>query len=416
MSTTETSRHRTRRQTKVDLRLATHPETHRSVLAVGDQAFLDAIARLLTDHKVLAARNVAHAERRVVEDRVDLVVFDSSFATVAGVSEGGMLLDANPELPLVLMADKQDTTVLRAALRSGFVDVVDSPVDRAKVDGMLGLVRYREERALLKEAKPKPGKIITVFSPKGGAGKTMTSANVALQLAMWGDPSRVVIVDADLQFGDVCITMGVDPIHTIVEAADLDQLDFDLLDSLLSTHESGLRILAAPMEPSLADAVSTQTMVRVLGMLKHMFDYVVIDTAPFLDEPVLSILERSDEVLLVAEMDLPCVRNSKLALDTLKLLEFPVDKVRLVLNRYNSKARLDTRELERALELDVQAAVASNRLVPRAVNEGEPVVSLYPRSRVAKDLRAVARLVLDEEDSQELAEDEGRRRWWAWRA
>ena len=143
--------------------------------------------------------------------------------------------------------------------------------------------------------------------------------------------------------------------------------------------------------------------------------YVVVDTAPFLDEPVLSILERSDEVLLVAEMDLPCVRNSKLALDTLKLLEFPVDKVRLVLNRYNSKARLDTRELERALELDVQAAVASNRLVPRAVNEGEPVVSLYPRSRVAKDLRAVARLVLDEEDSQELAEDEGRRRWWVWR-
>ena len=150
MSTTETSRHRTRRQTKVDLRLATHPETHRSVLAVGDQAFLDAIARLLTDHKVLAARNVAHAERRVVEDRVDLVVFDSSFATVAGVSEAGMLLAANPELPLVLMADTQDITVLRAALRSGFVDVVDSPVDRAKVDGMLGLVRHREERAHLK--------------------------------------------------------------------------------------------------------------------------------------------------------------------------------------------------------------------------------------------------------------------------
>ena len=107
------------------------------------------------------------------------------------------------------------------------------------------------------------------------------------------------------------------------------------------------------------------------------------------------------------------MKNVRLALDTLKLLDFPLGKIQLVLNRYNSKARLDVGELERTLELEVQAAIASNKLVPRAVNEGEPVVSLYPRSRVARDLRAVARLVFDEEDSPEPSEDEGRRRWWA---
>ena len=398
----------------VDTRLARRQESGRSVLVVsGDQGFLDRIAGLLGDHQVLAARNVAQAERRIVEDHIDLVVFDPSFATVAGVRDGGMLLDIDPELPLALVTDMSDVSVLRAALRAGFADVVDGPLDRPKVAAMVELIDQHAQKAVLKEAKARLGKIITVMAPKGGAGKTMTAVNVALQLAMWGDPSRVVIVDADLQFGDVCISMRVEPTHTIVEAArSLDQLDFDLLESLLSTHESGLRVLPGPPEPALADTVSTPVMIRVIGMLKHMFDYVVIDTAPFLDEPVLSILERSDDVLLVVEMDLPSVKNSKLALDTLKLLDFPMERIKLVLNRFNSKARLDSDELERTLELEVQAAIASNKMVPRAVNEGEPVVSLYPRSQVARDLRAVARLVLNEEDSAEQAEDGGRRRWW----
>ncbi len=394
--------------------LGTSPGTNRTVLVVsGDQGFLDGTSRFLADHRVLAARNVTEAQRRIVEDGVDLAIFDPSYATDAGVSDGGQLLQVDPELPLVLVADTLDMSVLRTALRIGFADVVDAPVDRAKVDGMLELIEDQAQRAVLKEAKARIGKIITIMSPKGGAGKTMTTANVALQLAMWGDPSRVVIVDADLQFGDVCIAMQIDPIHTIVEAAqDLDKLDDELLESLLSTHESGLRVLAAPLEPSLADKVSTQTVVRVLGMLKRMFDYVVIDTAPFLDEPVLSILERSDDVLLVVEMDLPNVKNAKLALDTLKLLKFPLGKIKLVLNRMNSKARLDIGELERSLELEVQAAVSSDKLVPRAVNEGEPVVSLYPRSRVAKDLRGVARLVVDYESTPEIAEGEGQRKWF----
>ncbi len=394
--------------------LGTSPGTNRTVLVVsGDQGFLDGTSRFLADHRVLAARNVTEAQRRIVEDGVDLPIFDPSYATDAGVSDGGQLLQVDPELPLVLVADTLDMSVLRTALRIGFADVVDAPVDRAKVDGMLELIDDQAQRAVLKEAKARIGKIITIMSPKGGAGKTMTTANVALQLAMWGDPSRVVIVDADLQFGDVCIAMQIDPIHTIVEAAqDLDKLDDELLESLLSTHSSGLRVLAAPLEPSLADKVSTQTVVRVLGMLKRMFDYVVIDTAPFLDEPVLSILERSDDVLLVVEMDLPNVKNAKLALDTLKLLKFPLGKIKLVLNRMNSKARLDIGELERSLELEVQAAVSSDKLVPRAVNEGEPVVSLYPRSRVAKDLRGVARLVVDYESTPEIAEGEGQRKWF----
>ncbi len=394
--------------------LGTDHASDKAILLVsGDQRFIDGTRRFLNGHKVFTARNVTDAQRRLVEETVDLAVLDPAFATESGVSDGGQLLQVDPELPLVLVAASPDMTVLRAALRVGYRDVVDAPVDRQKMEAMLSLIEEEADRVVRMETKAQIGRVVTIMSPKGGAGKTVTAANVGLQLAMWSEPNRVVIMDADLQFGDISLVMQVDPVYTIVDAArELDELDEDLMRSLLTPHPSGCQILAAPLEPSLADEVSTQSVVRSIAMLKRMFDYVVIDTAPFLDEPVLSILERSDDVLLVVDMDLPSVKNAKLALDTLKLIKFPFEKMKLILNRVNSKARLDIGELERSLELDVQAAISSDKLVPRAVNEGEPVVSLYPRSRVAKDLRAVTRLVVDESVTPDTGEGEGARKWF----
>lgn len=315
----------------------------------------------------------------------------------------------------VIIDDVFDVTArieAQAALRMGIKDVLDTPLTAAQFKEATAFIEeLTDEEVERPRGKLNIGKVVTIMSPKGGAGKTMTSVNVALSLAQWTDPERVVILDADLQFGDVCISLQIDPTHTIVDVArDIDKLDEPLLSSLLSRHSSGMRVLSAPLEPSLADEVSTQVVVKTLGMLKRMFDYIVIDTAPFLDEPVLSILERSDSVLFVVDMDLPSVKNAKLALDTLRLIKYPFEKIKLVLNRVNSKARLDIDELERSLGLDVMAAISSDRLVPRAVNEGEPVVSLYPRSRVARDLRNVARLVVDAQDIDETAEEKKKKR------
>lgn len=376
-----------------------------------DTAAMDVAVSLLDGHKVYQARNISDAQRKLVEEGIELAIIGPGFAHEAGVQEASLLLDIQPSLPIVLVADGLTTDVLRAAIRVGLRDVLDAPLNQSKIDSMLSHID-KAEAILGQEFKPrtKIGKVVTIMSPKGGAGKTMTSSNVGLALAMMtGTPDRVVIMDADLQFGDICISLQVEPQHTIVDAArDIDKLDEQLLGSLLATHSSGMRVLSAPLEPSLADEVSTQVVVKTLGMLKRMFDYVIIDTAPFLDEPVLSILERSDTVLLVVDMDLPAVKNAKLALDTLKLIKFPFEKIKLILNRVNSKARLDIHELERSLGLEVQAAISSDKLVPRAVNEGEPVVSLYPRSRVAKDLRGVAALVLDGEAVDEPQQEEKR--------
>jgi len=394
--------------------LAADGGTFSVLLVDADDGFVDDTRALLEGNKVYTARNITDAQRRLVEEGIEVAIVGPSFAHEAGVAESSLLFDVQPSLPVVLVTEAMNTDVLRAALRAGIKDVIETPLTIPKVEDALGIVSQLQQVVDSKAArKAKIGKVVTIMSPKGGAGKTMTTVNVALSLAQWGDPNRVVILDADLQFGDVCISLQVDPRHTIVDVArDIDKLDEPLLDSLLARHTSGMRVLSAPLEPSLADEISTQVVVKTIGMLKRMFEYIIIDTAPFLDEPVLSILERSDIVLLVVDMDLPSVKNAKLALDTLRLIKFPFEKIRLVLNRVNSKARLDIDEMERSLGLEVQAAISSDKLVPRAVNEGEPVVSLYARSRVARDLRSVARLVVDEDFEEPTEEEPKGRRWF----
>ncbi len=204
--------------------------------------------------------------------------------------------------------------------------------------------------------------------------------------------------------------LQLEPKLTIVNAAhELHRLDEALLQSVLTRHPTGLRVLAAPLEPAFADEISTGAMTQILAMLKGMFDYIVVDTASLLDELLLSLLERSDQVIFIVEMDLPSVKNAKLALETLRLLKFPFAKIQLVLNRSNAKARLDEREIERSLKMKISAAVPSDGLVPASVNEGRPVVDSAPKSKVAKGFESVYELVAG--DRSPSSGDASRRRW-----
>ena len=194
-------------------------------------------------------------------------------------------------------------------------------------------------------------------------------------MAKNGKGDEVVMVDGDLQFGDVCLVLQLEPKFTVVNAAhDLHQLDEHLLGTILTKHPSGMRVLAAPLESAFADEISTAAMTEVVEKLRGMFKYVVIDTASLLDELLLSLLERADKVVFIVDMDLPSVKNAKLALETLRLLKFPASKIVLVLNRSNAKARLDEKEIERSLKMKIETTVPSDGIVPASVNEGRPVV------------------------------------------
>jgi pilus assembly protein CpaE len=237
------------------------------------------------------------------------------------------------------------------------------------------------------------GQVIVIMSAKGGSGKTVTATNTALLLARF-DGKKVCLVDADLQFGDVCLVLQLEPRFTLVNAAhELHHLDSALLDSLLTEHPSGVRVLAAPLEPAFADDISTAGLMQIVELLRETHDYVLVDTASLLDELLLSLLEKADLILMVVDMDLPSVKNAKLALETLRLLKFPTSKVKVVLNRSNARARLDDKEIEGALKVPISAAIPSDGAVAASVNEGRPVVESAPKSRVAKGFESVAELI-----------------------
>jgi pilus assembly protein CpaE len=238
-------------------------------------------------------------------------------------------------------------------------------------------------------------RVIVVMAGKGGSGKSVIATNLALALTFAVGEDAVAIVDADLQFGDVALLLQMDPVRTVAEVArQVDDLSEARLDALLLRHESGLRVLPAPLRPASADSVAPKAVVRIVEKMRDLYPYVVVDTGGVLDDVLLTLLDRADDVIVVVDMDLPSVKNAKVVLDILREGGYPMERLHLVVNRINAKARLDLVELERSLGLRTAAAIPSDRLVPQSVNEGIPVVALSPRSRVARAFTGLAKLFL----------------------
>jgi pilus assembly protein CpaE len=241
--------------------------------------------------------------------------------------------------------------------------------------------------------EPTVGKVITVFSPKGGVGKSVLSTNLSAAIAKELGRS-VILVDLDLQFGDVAVMLQMPPSRTIFDAAQaFDRLDAEMLEGFLIAHESGLRALLAPVQPEEAESVTTGRITQILKILRGLADFVVIDTPASLSEVVLTALEQSDLILAVATMDVPSVKNTKVSLQKLQQLGFDSRTIQLVLNRADSKVWLDPHEIEVATGNQIIARIPSDRLVPRSVNKGIPVVLDSPRSAVARAIAALAREV-----------------------
>ena len=307
-----------------------------------------------------------------------------------------------PGVGVVLVVDRPSTQVLRHSLHAG----IDDAIELAEVEEQLPLAikellhRLESELAEASEYRPgapKPGRgwVTSVFSPKGGVGKSVLAVNLAAALARRsGRP--VAVLDLDLQFGDVAVMLRLQPVHTVVDAVSAgNRLDRTLLKSFLVRHErSGVHVLAAPTSPSEGDHVDPGAMLRILDLLREMFGFVVIDTPPHVDEVVLQALAESDTVAFMAAMDVPSVKNARLGLQAFELLQLPLEKLMLVLNRADSRVHLAVHDVERALETKIGLTLPSEAIVPQSVNQGVPAVIEYPRSRFAGQVNQLADLVL----------------------
>ncbi len=305
----------------------------------------------------------------------------------------------SPGISVVFVAGTLSSELLQKALRAGVRDVLpDSFTPQQLIDTVAraeALSRQIRERAggpAEPDKDTKDHKVITVFSSKGGCGKSFIASNLAILLAS-RTGEEVAMVDLDLQFGDLAIMLQLFPARTIYDAAqNLDRLDADALRGYLTPHRQHVYLLAAPLEPGLAETISAEQVVRIMKMLKQTYRYVIVDSPPSFTDHVLGALDESEECVLVTSMDVPSIKNLKLALQTLELLGFSRNRIRLVLNRADSKVGLRVQEVEKTLGTTVDVAIPSSREVPLSINRGTPLVSEDPKSPVVSAIAKLAQL------------------------
>src|SRR5512133_3451544 len=291
--------------------------------------------------------------------------------------------------PLILLASNGSPALLEEALEHDVADVLLLPQLTDNVVFAIRKAGHVGKRLSTPEARH--GRVVTVFSPKGGTGKTVTATNLGASLAKhWG--KRALLLDLDLQFGDAAIMLGIEPEKTIYDLVTAPgELDSEKLAGYTTRHASGLDILPAPLRPGDAELVTEAKLARLLEVARESYDVIVVDTSPFFHGPMLATLDRTDELLLLCSLDVPTLKNLRLALQTLDLLSFPKQRVRIVLNRSNSKVGMKPNEVEGALGMKVRFEIPSDRAVPLAVNRGNPVVLAEESADVSRAIKSMAK-------------------------
>ncbi|WP_338748798.1 AAA family ATPase [Janibacter alittae] len=298
-----------------------------------------------------------------------------------------------PEVGVLLLRQRIDVNVLAQALRSGIREVVQSDDQTTLADA----VRRSEQLTaqLVGEGagrgdRESHGRIITVFSAKGSVGKTTLSTNIAAHLAASG--ARTLLVDLDLMFGDVAISLQLVPAGTVSDLVGMrGHLDRAGLESVVATHEqTGLDVIAPSSDPADAERVPADVILELLRTARTHYTYVVVDTPPSFTEHVLTALDVSDLTLLVATLDIPAVKNLRLAINTLDTLGASKDSRVIVLNRSGIKVGLDVDEVETALKQSVSVSIPNDLGVPKAANRGYPIVVQDQRNPAAVAMRELA--------------------------
>src|SRR6478735_6360807 len=296
--------------------------------------------------------------------------------------------------PIIVVASSTASELLEEALTADVADVLVLP---QLMDNVVFAIRKaaHAKRQTPVVSRVQAGRVITVFSPKGGTGKTVTASNLAAALAKQG--RKTLLLDLDLQFGDAAIVTGLEPDKTIYDLVVAPgELDIEKLAGYTAKHPCGLDILPAPLRPEDAELVTESKITRLIEVARECYETIVVDTSPFFHGPMLATLDRTDELLVLCGLDVPTLKNVRLALQTLELLSFPKGRIRFVLNRANTKVGLSKREVESALKVTIDTEVPSDRAVPISVNQGTPAVLANPGSDFSRALIGLAKTLIKE--------------------
>lgn len=302
---------------------------------------------------------------------------------------------------VILLVEKTSNTMLKEAIRLDIHDVLEFPFNFEDLRESLERVKNVFKGIIEENGKEEPeslkdkdgAKKITIFSTKGGSGKSFIAINLAVDL-IGQTKSKVTLFDLNYQFGDVALMLNLFPKHTIYDIMSvIDQLDSEMLQSFLTEHSSGVKVLPAPIDPTHDESISTATTKKILNILSDISDYIIIDTASGFGDNVLLLLEETDYLIIVTSMDVPSIKNLKITLQLLDQLKFPENKMFLILNRAGTKVGITEDEINKTIAKKIDINIPSDRLVPLTINKGVPIVTEAPRSTVSKSIRKLTNLL-----------------------
>jgi pilus assembly protein CpaE len=337
---------------------------------------LDKLREALSNHPELevvgASEQVSQASSVLAGGHLGCVLHATNSPSLPA-AELAAIREQTPA-PVIVLASGAQSTLLEEALEADVSDVLLLPQLTDNVVFAIRKASHAGRKLAAQGGHGRHGKIVTVFAPKGGTGKTSIATNLAASLAKHGG-KRTLLLDLDLQFGDAAIMLGLEPEKTIYDLVVAPgELDSEKLAGYITRHQCGLDILPAPLRPEDAELVTEAKLGRLLEVARDSYDVIVVDTSPFFHGPMLATLDRTDELLMLCGLDIPTLKNVRLSLQTLDLLSFPTARIRFVLNRANSKVGMSKKEVEGALDMKVAYEIPSDRAVPVSVNRGNPAV------------------------------------------
>jgi pilus assembly protein CpaE len=280
-----------------------------------------------------------------------------------------------------------EVSTMTEALRAGVREVVLADDVEALVGACKRSMAVSEQLRNVEsgDGASRRGKILLVFSSKGGCGKTTIATNLAAALSSGPEAGSVCLLDYDLETGDVAIALQMDPTRTISDALGMQGgLDERTLSSLVVPYKANMDALLAPTKPSDAEFVSAALAGEIVQVAASMYDYVVIDAPPAFTDVVLRCFDLADVYVLLTTLDMPALKNLKVTLDTLDNLGFPRSKWQVILNRGGSRVGLTASDIERTVGVPISVEIPSSVEVPARLNEGVTVVEANPRHVVAR--------------------------------
>jgi len=360
-----------------------------------------------------------------VEDAVnadgpfDVMIAGPSLSTKSGLAALQAIHDETPATSLVLAFAKRPDATLRDIIRTGAMDLLQLPVsDRNLHDAVeraVAMSRSHPTEAMGSSVhSPVPaanlGTVFTVSSATGGCGKTFYATNLAYYLHQYTG-KRTCIIDLDLQFGEVSTALRLRPrftISDILSRDDIDEVDLSAhIEEYVVTHDSGVMVLPAPKDPSDADRIHPVDVQRVIEAARKKFDYVIVDTPAALTEIVLAAFDMSNQLYVMATLDLPSVRHMGVFLNTLEKLKISSDNVKLILNKAERDVGLDVEQVTRLFPQGFTSVLPYAKEVTKSVNVGTPVLAFSPTSDVSRRMAAGMSPLLPEANRGKALEAEG---------